>query len=460
MPTLNHSLIWLKELINKYTPKTELPIFLVMTVAIFATRFPYLTPGYGNSPDAWRVARIAQIISQSGDYFPSRAPGFPAHELISATMWQGGPFALNGASALMSAFAAAFLTLIVRRLGVRWSALAGITLAFVPLVFVASVEAIDPVWGIAFMLAATFFLMDKRPILAGIMLGCAIGTRITSGAMLLPLALLIYFGEIYQDKMRALMQFTASSLIVGAAWFLPVYLKYKLSILTYSATGYNPSFGRMQHMLTDFVWGYTGLWGIALAIILTIMTVRKRKKLGQSKSPVGISSKGLLWFTYSGIALYIVAFFMLPHQRYLLPIVPLILLLVFWQANRVTALVLTGIMLVAPFVNLYPSQFAEKGILNKEHERRQESQAYIQELICLSESLDSNDVIVVGWWFPKIEVTLANKKTRSSFAYLLDSTEITEFVADSAEILYVPGISDYNLRVKGVSLSEHGTLIR
>ena len=42
---------------------------------------PFLNYGHGTDPDAWRVALTAHHLLDTGEYFPSRLPGNPLHEL-------------------------------------------------------------------------------------------------------------------------------------------------------------------------------------------------------------------------------------------------------------------------------------------------------------------------------------------------------------------------------------------
>jgi hypothetical protein len=167
--------------------KCLLPLALA---SVALSRLPFLASGYGVNVDAWRVARVARQLSETGLYEVSRFPGYPVHEIVCSWLWRGGPCALNGASAICSVAAVWVFILCARRLGCRDSVLAGLALAMSPVFFVNSVTAKDYVWALAFVLGSLFCVLDRRPTLAGLLLGLAVGCRITSAAMILPLALL------------------------------------------------------------------------------------------------------------------------------------------------------------------------------------------------------------------------------------------------------------------------------
>jgi hypothetical protein len=50
--------------------------------AVALSRLAFLTPGYGVNVDAWRVARVARQLSETGIYEVSRFPGYPVQEIL------------------------------------------------------------------------------------------------------------------------------------------------------------------------------------------------------------------------------------------------------------------------------------------------------------------------------------------------------------------------------------------
>jgi uncharacterized membrane protein len=111
---------------------------------------------------------------------------------VCSLFWKEGAVAFNAATAVMSALAVLFFALSMDRLGIAGILEASAALAFAPVIFVNSTSALDYLWALAFILGGFYFVLERRPILAGIFLGLAIGTRITSGAMVVPLLILIW----------------------------------------------------------------------------------------------------------------------------------------------------------------------------------------------------------------------------------------------------------------------------
>ena len=120
---------------------TWLALGILVVVAI--SRLPFLDAGYGVNHDAWRVARAARLMVETGQYEVSRFPGNPVHEITCALFRWGGPVALNGLSAAFSVAAAAALWAIARRLGCRDAGLLALAFAATPTVFINSVSSKD-----------------------------------------------------------------------------------------------------------------------------------------------------------------------------------------------------------------------------------------------------------------------------------------------------------------------------
>jgi hypothetical protein len=55
--------------------------FLLATGLVLVSGVPFLGPGYGPDPEAWRVAWAARVIATTGHYEASRFPGYPLRGL-------------------------------------------------------------------------------------------------------------------------------------------------------------------------------------------------------------------------------------------------------------------------------------------------------------------------------------------------------------------------------------------
>src|SRR5262249_52716112 len=147
--------------------------------------------------------------------------GHPVQEWICSLVWRGGPRAVNGATALASAFAALFFGLAFVELGGGLgSAAAALALGFTPIVYIHSVDAMDYLWALAFSMAALWLVTRGRWLGAGLALGFAIGSRMTAGLLLVPFLALGDRGA----RRGQLVGFVALALAIGGLLYLPDYL--------------------------------------------------------------------------------------------------------------------------------------------------------------------------------------------------------------------------------------------
>ncbi|HKR05150.1 MAG TPA: hypothetical protein VJY62_11005, partial [Bacteroidia bacterium] len=144
---------------------------------IFLSRLPFLDNGYGSEEDAWGLALIAKNIALSGAYEASRLPGHPLQEFIYSLTWDKGAFIFNLLTALISTAGIGFFISAFRRLNLRYAITAGITLAFIPVIYINSTNAMDYMWALSFIMTAFYFLVKKNPVLSGIFIGLAVGCR-------------------------------------------------------------------------------------------------------------------------------------------------------------------------------------------------------------------------------------------------------------------------------------------
>jgi hypothetical protein len=222
-----------------FTPATrhvvanEWQVFLTVAALVWVTRLPFIDAGYGAIRDAWRVASAARLIATSHDYWASRFPPHPVQEIASATIWWSGAVGLNMATAVLSSLGIAFFALTARRLGYADWALATAALALTPQIYIASTSTIDYMWALSFIFASLYVLVRGKPLLAGLLLGIAIGSRITSAAMLLPLTLIAARGlDGHRDqRLGRIVVLWIAACATGAILFVPALSRGKFSRL-------------------------------------------------------------------------------------------------------------------------------------------------------------------------------------------------------------------------------------
>jgi len=321
-------------------PASGLPLLLVL-IAVAASRLPFLAAGYGTDTDAWRLAVAAREIGTTSRYMASRFPGYPVQEWLCAALWRGGPAALNGLSALFGLACAVLLHRLVSRLGSRegpWMALA---FAFVPAVVIAGVSAMDYLFGLAFLLAAFEAALARRAVLAGVLLGLAIGSRVTSAAFLLPLAILWLAGP--APRLRPIVTVALLGAAIGAACYLPAWLRYGPTFFGYIEPG------GTGHPGYEFV---TGVFRrpaspIPLPLIAgqaTVLVARGRD------AALPAAPRAVLLGAASWVLLEVLFYLRLPNDEgYLVPAIPFALLLLARVTPRRVFRALAVLMVISSF---------------------------------------------------------------------------------------------------------------
>ncbi len=423
-------------------------VLLAMIVAI--SRIPFLGNGYGTDPDAWRVVAVARSFVAEGVYSVSRFPGYPVQEILSSLLLSGGPWALNGATAFFSIVATVFFALSIRRLEIPHYFLAGLALAFTPLVYVNSVNSMDYIWALAFLMIGLYSILRGWAVVAGIALGLAVGCRLTSAVMIVPLVLLLWKNPLVKPGI-ATVRFGIMSLTTAAIAFWPVYSSYGWEFLTFYDVNH-PGWLTIFKRMTLHVWGRVGLFALVAATAGLIFWPR----LTRRSLPVLSSgwAKSSVWWL--AIALYVAVFFRLPlDAAYLIPIVPfVILLLAKYMKPKLFALFVL-LLMVAPYLSICRSNGICPGDILVDHRARSHESKYITAVLMAHDSIPDGAVVVAGWWQPHLSV-VAQPENSNAFRYLLDETSLADCLDAGCDIYYLRGMAKYNHDVHNIDLLEQG----
>ena len=130
--------------------------------------------------------------------------------------------------------------------------------------------SLDSVWALAFILGALYLVILRRPVLAGLSLGLSIGCRITSGAMLLPLAVLLLQRQSRREALVNIARLCVATGVIGAAAFAPVLVTYGWSFFTFSETMGYPPWHDVFLQATTEVWGSLGVLGLLVALLFLV----------------------------------------------------------------------------------------------------------------------------------------------------------------------------------------------
>jgi hypothetical protein len=465
--------------------------FLLVAALVLLARLPFLGPGYGADPDAWRVAWAARTIASTGHYEASRFPGYPLQEFLSALAWRGGPFALNGLSALLSAVGAGCFALSARRLGARDDVLAALALASAPAVHLASVTAMDYAWALGAALAALDFALRGRALVAGVLAGLAIGCRITSVGWIAPLALVLAHASPPGSRRGNAARFCAVALGVGALAFLPVLFTYGPGFLRFYQHGYPRMLYVLKNASVD-LWGIPGTVAIAAACVALALRRRRRAQPAAARVPGDgaagaredrTAPGGLAAAWLCGIALYAIAYLRLPIKAfYLIPAVPFTLLLLERLLPRAGFVAVSLALVASPWVlevsqggrpdRLEPTRGTVtlrrggqvwlldllRGPVLADHERRALDMRYVEASLARARRLPGASVVVAYDWLPQIRVRLSGKREGAvEYVYLLTGAELAGLHGRGVGVYDLAGAEAENVKVNGVSLRENGS---
>ncbi|MGA9822896.1 MAG: hypothetical protein WBQ36_15020 [Desulfobaccales bacterium] len=445
--------------------------FIIVIVAI--SRVFFLGAGYGYNQDGWAVACTAIRIATKGEYVASRLPGYPVQEYLYSLVWDKGPFVFNGISACFGILATVFFALSLKKLGCRKYILPSLAFAFTPVAFLSSVNSMDSMWGMAFILGGLYYVLNQRPWIAGLLLGLAIGCRITSGAMLIPLSILLYHKDT-KNGISNILILSLSACAVGFIAFIPVFNKYGLGFFNFVELR-SPSLSMAAFDASVDFWGVIGSIGLAIALLLIFI----RGKNAQHESLISLTKIELISFGIA-IILYLIAYIRLPAKpEYLLPILPFLILFFanFMRRQDFTILCIT-IILSSFFIDITGvpnNRFKERltkyveltqsgnkevlltlsGPLFIDKDKRVADLWLINQIIRKGNNIPDNSIIVSGYWHPKIQAS-KGVKNYDKYIRLLTRENLKYYQDRNTRIYYLPGMEEHMMYINGIDLIKIG----
>lgn len=423
---------------EKQTRLRVLLIICAIAAVVFISRLPFISAGYGDDPDAWRMVNTAHQIASTGNYAASRLPGYPIPEFTYSLFRSfTSPILLNGLVAMLTAIGSAFFALTVRKLGLKNWILAAFTLAFVPVIYTNSTCAMDYIWSFSFLMAGLYFVVSSRPILSGIMLGLAIGSRLTYGAMIIPCGLMIFEMSPKSNRLRNVLTMVLTAGLVGLAAFAPVLEHYGLRFFCFCDIPYPTRDELIKHGVID-VWGEIGRIAILFGLMLQIVLFRK---IGGVSSIQAKPGKLTIIGWILAVVIYVIAFLRLPIEAgYLIPMVPfVILLLAKGLDRRIFAVVCVG-MIAASFISL-DKGVIKSGPIFEDHAQRMRGIRFVDEAVSKANELSGKNIIVAGRWLPQIECTAAAAESRSSvkYTYMMSTKAFWSYRSRGYKVYFLPG---------------------
>ena len=322
---------------------------LLLAVVVFLSRLPWLSSGLGDDPDGYRVSIAVRHLAASGQYIPSRPPGYPLPEYLGALLarvFPPGPLLLNLPSAAASAIASYVLVLMLARFGLRRAAIVAAAFSFTPAVYKASSLPLDYMVGFMFFALAMYAASEKRNLgLAAVCLGLAAACRPTYALAIIPVALALREGLGFARPTTAevwrFLRLSVLSGVTAVLFYAPLFLRSGLAWLTFSDHGID--IARLVLHGTVDLFGIAGL--LSLVLVGLEIVLRRSFRLGTLLD----DRLGLALLACSLV--YLILFLRLPDQPYyLIPALPGFYLAIARSVpGRSTAILCAG-MVVSSFL--------------------------------------------------------------------------------------------------------------
>jgi hypothetical protein len=442
--------------------------YLALFLLVFISRLPFLSAGYGVEEDSWGIALAAFHTKLSGIYEPSRFPGHPVQELMYSAIWGKGPAIFNGLSAFFSAIAAVYFARILQHLNFKHYFIAALAFAFVPVVYISSTYTIDFIWSEAFVLMSFYCLLRSRLILCGLLLGLAVGCRITCGVMIIPFLIILWENNNFRKNLRSLLRICVPLGIVVFFVFLPLILQFGTSFFMYYDQFPYPPLSKVFYKMSLGVFGFVGCISIIVFIIVAILN---RKKSVNGHLFFDGLPKRILFISFLIIVLYIISYFRLPQKSgYMLPIVPFVIILFAYYLNSSQFRILCCALMISSFIcsinltdKLRGAEYSSAAVsfmvsgqeiffdpltgpICSDYSKRLQKIKYTSEVITKASALDRKTVIISGWWYNEIMVTKIGSKYDSNIIFepYIPESKMKEYIGQGYEIVYLPEQNIYN----------------
>jgi len=447
---------------HKYLP------YLTLFILVLLSRLPFLWAGYGIEEDSWGIALEAYNSHTSGIFEPSRLPGHPVQELFFTAIWGSGNVVFNFTCTFFSAIAVVFFALILNHFKFKYYFLAALAFAFVPVFFISSTYTIDFTWSEAFVLISLYLLLKEQLIFSGILLGLAIGCRITSGAMLIPFLIIIWQQNIWKINFLNLIKLSIPMGLVAIISFIPIIQKYGFSFFMYYDQFPYPSQAKFIYKLIFGVWGFVGTVSIGICLFLVFFN-RKAQVVGSLFE--NVLNKKIILASIVVLILFFISYIRLPQKSgYMIPVIPFVILLFGYYLNAKNFKFLCIALIVSPFLcsinltdKLRGAEYSEyaitynvsgqelffdvfSGPVFSDYSKRKQKLKYTSEVITYADKIKVKTVIIAGWWYNEIMVEHIgiSKNALVVFESYINQDKMNEYIQKKCSIYYLPEQNLYN----------------
>lgn len=440
---------------------------LLFGLFVFCTRIPFLFDGYGSEEDAWALQLVSERIGTTGIYEVSRLPGHPVQEIIYSTCWELGPVFYNVITAFLSTLGMVAFVAMLKNLGLKNAIWCGVALAFTPVVYINSSNAMDYTWAMSFIMFSGYFISRNQLYLAAGMLAFAVGCRITSGAMLLPYAFLIWNLTEHPLKASNMVRFTFATLLGSLLVMSPVIYQYGTTFFTYYEHFEIPGILKNAYKGSIGVWGLAGCLALLIVFLKILYDRKGYQEIRFKEKEIG---KTLVCISGLTLLLYYIAFSKVPlKSAFLIPACPFVILALAVLTNTKTLQIVSFTFLLSCFffgINLAEKyrgsmvsssaitlRIAEndvaidplQGLVLAEQSKRKQQLAFVEKIIQQTSSITTKTILIAGWWNAALQViSKTNPNEQLHIRHYVDEPELKRLKESGYAIFYLEDQGVYN----------------
>jgi hypothetical protein len=451
-------------MLKSFSEKTQLLLLLLITAI---SRLPFIFDGYGVEEDSWGLVVNAFQMKKSGHYIASRFPGHPLQEYVYRMIYDQPAWVYNSFSVIASLIAVGFFFKALRKIQLNGSFLLSLMFCFTPVFYIAGTYTIDFAWTIAFVMASFYFLLDRKFVLSGIMLGMATGCRLTSEVFLLPWLMIVWTHLDWKTSVKDFLKVVIPAVIIGILWFVPAYMQYGRAFFDYSDQFPYPPLTKVIFKATIGVFGLMGTLVLGTFKLFGLNNARKK----ELNAVTLFSSQRLIVICLLIIVLHLISYLRLPQKAgYLVPAIPFYLIIVGLMLKEkqlrlaailyITAPFIFSINLTDPLRGSSSSSLAMtfkisgqeifldpmSGPIFSEKSKRINKMKYCDEVINVANKMDYRYMIISGWWFNELQTHFYQQRNYPDhhIQFYNECRFLDSAKANDSEIYYLPEQNLYN----------------
>jgi hypothetical protein len=316
----------------------------------------------------------------------------------------------------------------------------------------------DYLWAVAFLLASLTCVLGGRAVVAGLLLGLAVGCRPSSAMMVLPLAYLTARSPEGAPRLRSALVFGAVAGVTGFLCYVVVFAHERWNWDFAAFVEFHreyvkgirrPPTGEILRRASLHVWGTLGCAGLALAVVLALV---RQGGWPRWRRPVALASA-------FAVLMMLALFAKLPWvPAYLIPAVPFAILWCGQVLERRAFLAVCGLIALSGWVDV-DAGGVRAGPVFQEHAERTADVAFCERILCEARALDHPSRIVASRWFMKVEALAGGRKIKDGVNVLMavhDTRQIGGWRQRGYTLYYVPGSEIDNRFTDDIDLLEHG----